>query len=241
MLGAQFARARFIEDSDPQERCRLLAAALTKRLEDAANSHQCMEWIIADLRALEHEVTLWDQVLSDAWSKPQNDQYLWIVLDAGSGAHDNEREDSNDARWVSASVAFRPRLRDLPRRCPQCFGEMAPRNIRLRIQGHGSAVAPALRVRFESPGLADVDALIGAQSLEGVRLHSSGGGLRPEVRPVCPFHTSSDPVRERSAETIEERARDPVPASYHATPTRSLAHDHRSTGSTARRRLRRCS
>ncbi|AKU97899.1 hypothetical protein AKJ09_04563 [Labilithrix luteola] len=51
---------------------------MTKRLEDATNSLQALEWIIADLRAAGHEVTLWDRILSDAWTAPDHDRYLWM-------------------------------------------------------------------------------------------------------------------------------------------------------------------
>jgi hypothetical protein len=166
MLDAQFARARFIEDGDPQERCRLLAAALTPRLREASNSHQALEWILADLRELGHEVAQWDEIISDAWSSPQNDRYLWIVLDAPEGDDEIDWGHADEVEWASAFVSFRPRLRDLPRRCPQCFAELGPCDLRLRIQGHGSATAPALRVRFEAPGMTSVDAMVGSESLE---------------------------------------------------------------------------
>lgn len=166
MLDADFSRSKFIEDGDPQQRCRALSATLTKRLEDATNSHQAVEWIIADLRGIGHEVTLWDSILSDAWTEPKHDQYLWVVLDSDADDREDDEDDPGDIRWTSAAVSFRPRLRDLPKRCPQCFSALTECDIRLRIQGHGSAVAPALRVQFESPGIMPLDALVGAESLD---------------------------------------------------------------------------
>jgi hypothetical protein len=58
MLDVEFSRAKFVGDGDPQQRCRALSDVLTKRLKDAPNSHQAIEWIMADLRQLGHEVPL---------------------------------------------------------------------------------------------------------------------------------------------------------------------------------------
>lgn len=168
MLDDEFARTKFVADGDPQERCIALSSVLTERLRAAANSDQAVEWMMAELRRLGHLVTRWDEIVSDAWSEPQNDTYLWIALGAGDDASDSDA-DVGEARWDSAAVSFRPRLRDLPKRCPQCFSTMSPCDIRLRVQGHGSASAPALRVRFESPGLAVLDVLVGPESLEACR------------------------------------------------------------------------
>ncbi|HEY2515900.1 MAG TPA: hypothetical protein VGI39_33750 [Polyangiaceae bacterium] len=166
MLDSRFARAHFVADGDAQERCQALAEVLTSRLVAATNVPQAIEWVLADLRALGHEVARWDEVISDAWAKPENDHYLWVVLEAAS-SDDDEANDAAPPR--SVYVAFRPRLRDLPRRCPQCFAEMTACDIRLRVQGHGSASAPALRVRFEAPGIPELDALVGPTSLEVAR------------------------------------------------------------------------
>src|SRR5258708_28361094 len=71
---------------------------------------------------------------------------------------------------LSLALAIRaPRLlmvQDLPKRCPQCFSELVPCDIRLRIGGHGSATDPALRVRLESPGAVPLDTFVAAESLE---------------------------------------------------------------------------
>ena len=166
MLDARFARSLFVADGDAQERCRALAEVLTARLAAAVNVEQAIEWILADLRALGHAVVRWDEVISDAWAKPENEHYLWVVLETPARS-DDEADEATPPR--SVYVAFRPRLRDLPRRCPQCFSEMTACDIRLRVQGHGSAAAPALRVRFEAPGISALDELVGARSLEVAR------------------------------------------------------------------------
>lgn len=168
-LSEQFSRARFVEDRDAQERCNALAAALTERLLNATHYRQAVQWIRADLVSLGHAVTEWEGVLSDAWTQPENEHYIWIVLD---GSDDDDEDNDNDdvgeepSSRGAVSVSFLPRLRDLPKRCPQCFSTMTECLIWLDIQGHGSVVAPPLHVRFESPGTEPIDRFVGNESFQ---------------------------------------------------------------------------
>jgi hypothetical protein len=82
-----------------------------------------------------------------------------------------------DAR---APTRWYPHQRDRYDAGPKCFGEMAPCDIRLKIQGHGSAVAPGVMVHFESPGLKSLHVVVGVQGLEVSR----GAIHVPHVRPL---------------------------------------------------------
>lgn len=175
MIDAIFARSRFESEPDRQALCARLAEVLTSRLRAAKNLHMEVEWIVADLRRLGHKVKHWDGVIAN-WDEPQDDPYLWISLE---GADLYEPGESSEA---NVDVSFRPRLpNQVNFRCPLCWSEMEDREIRLTIQGHGSATAPGVRVHFECPGIRPINDTIGIASEErrrGVRVCTScGAGL----------------------------------------------------------------
>jgi hypothetical protein len=182
MLDACFSRAAFEGATDLQSLCARLAEVLTARLRKAADAHMELEWMVADLRALGHNVKRWDQVIADWEGAP--DPYLWIVIAGVSldACDDDDDDDGAEASAPAVSVAFRPRIpSDIAFRCPVCASEMEAREIRLVVQGHGSAVAPGVRIDFECPGLLRVDDVIGAGSVQrrrGVQVcKACGAGL----------------------------------------------------------------
>jgi len=139
-----------------------------------------IEWIVADLRRLGHNVKHWDGVIAN-WDGPKEDPYLWVWIE---GIDIDEPDETGNAK---VGVSFRPRLPDqIAFRCPLCWSEMQDREIRLTIQGHGSVVAPSVRVQFECPGLRNIDGAVGIASVErrrGVRVCTScGAGLLLPMR-----------------------------------------------------------
>jgi hypothetical protein len=172
MLDASFSRSNFESGTDLQSLCARLSDVLTARVRAAKNVHMEVEWIVSDLRALGHNVSRWDEVISE-WEEPRKDRYLWIWLDEVDFDGEGPSPDA------TVGVSFRPRLpNEIEFRCPLCSSQMEEREVWLKIQGHGSAVAPGARVHFECPGLDGIDDVIGAESVErrrGVRVCTSCG------------------------------------------------------------------
>ena len=172
MLDGSFSRSNFEAAADLHSLCTRLADVLTGRVRAAKNVHMELEWIVADLRALGHNVQRWDEVISE-WEEPRKDRYLWIWVD------EVDIEAAGPSPDAAVDVSFRPRLPDeIKFGCPLCSSKMEEREVWLRIQGHGSAVAPGVRVHFECPGLDGIDNVVGAASVErrrGVRVCRSCG------------------------------------------------------------------
>ena len=176
MLDTSFTRSNFESAPSQQAICARLSEVLTTRLRAAKNLHMEIEWIVADLRALGHEVKHWDGVIAN-WDGPKQDPYLWVWFDGI-----DLDEDACDSSNAKVGVSFRPRLPgEIEFRCPLCWSEMENREIRLTLQGHGSVAAPSVNVHFQCPGLKDLDGAVGIASEErrrGVRVCTScGAGL----------------------------------------------------------------
>ena len=144
MLDPGFSRSNFQSAPDHQRLCQRLSAVLTERIQAAANRHMEIEWIVADLRTLGHNVQHWDGVIAN-W-ETLDDPYVWIWFD---------RDDT-------VGVSFRPRLPEQARfNCPLCGSQMTGGEIRLSVRGHGSVSAPSVHVDFECPGLAELHGEVG--------------------------------------------------------------------------------
>jgi hypothetical protein len=181
-LDISFSRSNFKSATDLQGLCERLAEILTTRVRAAKNLHMEIEWIVADLRNLGHNVKHWDGVIANWDGIIKDDPYLWVWIE---GVDLYEPDEIGDDAKVG--VSFRPRVPDkIAFRCPLCWSEMQDRQIRLTIQGHGSVAAPSVEVHFECPGLKDIDGPVGIASMErrrGVRVCTScGAGLLLPVR-----------------------------------------------------------
>jgi len=132
---------------------------LTARMRAAKNRHMEIEWIVADLRKIGHNVKRWEGVIAN-WDDGREDPFLWVSIAPYDSVEDEPLDDA------SVGVSFRPRVPGVVLNCPFCWSEMEDREIHLRIQGHGSVDAPAVSVHFECPGVRDLDGPIGIASVE---------------------------------------------------------------------------
>ncbi len=174
MLDESFSRSNFLSATDLQGLCVRLSEVLTTRVRAATNLHMEIEWIVAELRKVGHNVQHWDGVIAN-W-EAKDDPYLWVSIDGV------DADEPLDTRTATIGVSFRPRLpQKIDFRCPLCWSDMQEREIRLSIQGHGSVSAPSVRVDFECPGLKELHGSVGVASEErrrGVRVCTScGAGL----------------------------------------------------------------
>lgn len=179
-LAPEFSRANFESASDLQGLCARLARVLTARVRAATDLHMEIEWIVADLRNVGHDVQWWDAVIAN-WDGQKQDPYLWVTLQ-GVDTLDLSSNGPDNIAAAEVTVSFRPRLpRQGDFKCPLCWSGMEEREIWLSVQGHGSFVAPGVRVHFECPGVPDLDATVGTASAERrrpVRVCSNcGAGL----------------------------------------------------------------
>lgn len=164
-LAPEFSRANLESASDLQGLCARLARILTARVRAATDLHMEIEWIVADLRNVGHDVQWWDAVIAN-WGGEKQDPYLWVTLQ-GVDTLDLSSNGPDDIAGAEVTVSFRPRLpRQGDFKCPLCWSRMEERDILLSVQGHGSFVAPGVRVHFECPGVPDLDATVGSASAE---------------------------------------------------------------------------
>jgi hypothetical protein len=147
MLDSRFSRERFAAQDDPQELIGALSAALSGRLRGAEDPEQCIAWIIAELRELGHRLYSLDsdpgefQIWTDDWTERGRNRRTIVRFDLAPRA----------ARKVTVQVV--PVPQGGPELiCPRCGGTMHGDRLGLDVRGHGSVIAPPVRVQIEIPG-----------------------------------------------------------------------------------------
>lgn len=141
-LNQKFSRKNFEECVESETLARALTTELTSRLEHAGDRLQEAAEIVADLRALGHDLFLWDeshdwQQWGDDYMRPRALRFiLQLEFDADLPP--------------TVNVDFGPwPLPTAPTLCPNCKTEMHGTNIRVRGIGHGHTASLPVQVELQ--------------------------------------------------------------------------------------------
>jgi hypothetical protein len=129
-LGEQFSRRRFEDATDSDALAQSLSDVLTARLRTAAEAPSEATALVAELKALGHELFSWDESLDfqtwgDDYTRPKRRR---IIIDL--------RYPEDEEPW--AEVHFGPWPPAVPApACVRCARPMTPSHLRIRGIGHG--------------------------------------------------------------------------------------------------------